>query len=154
MLTKFISIILICLFWVAIAGIDGVKHYPTLSLVSIVFAILLSLRLNSLPKMYFNPLKFLTYCVWLAKEILLSSLTVTKIIWNPKLKISPEIVEIESGLNADSAELVVLANSITLTPGTYTINTSGSKLLVHGLSDAHIKDLKSGSMQRKVKELG
>lgn len=154
MLTKFISIILICLFWLAIAGIDGVKLYPTLSVVSIIFAIMLSLKTKALPKKYFNPLKFLKYFFWLTKEILLSSLAVTKIIWSPRLKISPEIEEIESGLKADSAELVILANSITLTPGTYSININGSKLLVHGLTNSHIKDLKSGSMQERVKGLG
>jgi len=152
-LTKFISIILICLFWLAIAGIDGIKHYPILSVVSIVFAIMLSLKINALPKKYFNPLKFLKYFFWLAKEIISSSWQVTKIIWNPKLIISPEIVEIESGFKADSAELVVLANSITLTPGTYTVNTSGSKLLVHGLTNGFIKDLRSGEMQKRVKGL-
>ena len=152
MLTKFISIILVCLFWIAIAGIDGIKHYPTLSLVSIVFAILLSFKADVFPKKHFNPLKFLIYFFWLAKEIISSSWQVTKIIWSPKFKINPEIVEIESGLKADSAELVILANSITLTPGTYTINTKGSKLLVHGLTDGFIKDLRSGSMQRKVKD--
>lgn len=48
---------------------------------------------------------------------------------------------------------VLFANSITLTPGTLTVDLKGDRYLVHALSSKTAADLLEGSMSRKVARL-
>lgn len=75
----------------------------------------------------------LGYLVWLLVEIVKSSWQVTKIILHPALPISPTLVRLRPSQTTVTG-LVIHANSITLTPGTYTIEASFDSLLVHGLT--------------------
>lgn len=152
MLTKIIFLITLCLFWFLIAGQEGIMHYPILSLLSLVSAFLISLYYNLIPQKYYNPFRLIAYIFWLIREIVISSWYVTKIIWNPRAKIQPRIMELETDFSPSSSEIVFLANSITLTPGTYTIDIKSNKLIVHSLTTANLRDLKSGSMQKKLKK--
>ena len=58
----------------------------------------------------------LGYCLWLGREVIVSSIDVTKIVLDPKLPISPCEIEIKSTSSEPVAQ-VILGNSITLTPG-------------------------------------
>lgn len=71
------------------------------------------------------------YFPWLLKEMLLSSLEVAKLVFTPK-KIDPQIVSVKTRINSNAGK-VILANSITLTPGTYTIDIEKGSLIVHCL---------------------
>ena len=48
---------------------------------------------------------------------------------------------------------VVYANSITLTPGTVTIDLEGEELTVHALTKAGLEGVESGEMDRRVARL-
>lgn len=65
-------------------------------------------------------------------ELIKANFEVAKIVLNPKLPINPGIVEVESKLSSDFAKMI-LANSITLTPGTLTVDIIDNKLFVHWL---------------------
>ncbi len=65
-------------------------------------------------------------------ELIKSNIDVARIVLNPKLPINPGIVELESKLSSDFAKMV-LANSITLTPGTLTVDIIENKIFVHWL---------------------
>ena len=70
------------------------------------------------------------------REILKANFAVIKIILSPDLKgMEPALFTFDSRLDSDFAR-VVLADSITITPGTYTVKTEGEKLTVHRLGDA------------------
>ena len=69
---------------------------------------------------------------WLIKEILFSTIAVVKIIWSPKMSINPVFEHITT-MQQTGAGMVLYANSITLTPGTYTVDIEGRKLFVHSL---------------------
>jgi multicomponent Na+:H+ antiporter subunit E len=58
--------------------------------------------------------------------------------------------------SADLSELsqMVYANSITLTPGTLSLDVGEEHIEVHSLDPAGIKDLHSGAMLRRVRRLG
>ncbi len=73
------------------------------------------------------------YWVWLLKEIIKSAWDVSKIIVHPKLPISPTLVRFKPSQRTDVG-LVIHANSITLTPGTITIEATSEEFLVHGLT--------------------
>ncbi len=92
------------------------------------------------------------YWLWLGKEIVRSSIDVARIILDPKLPISPRIVEFEATAQKPVGQ-VTLGNSITLTPGTLTLDLHEGVLTVHALTEASARDLMSGEMDRRVAEL-
>jgi len=92
------------------------------------------------------------YLPWLAKEIVLSNLSVARVILSPSLPIHPRILRVEASQKTDVAQ-VIYANSITLTPGTVTLDVRDGKLLVHALTSDSAEGLLSGEMDRRVAAL-
>ncbi|WP_052085685.1 MULTISPECIES: Na+/H+ antiporter subunit E [unclassified Clostridium] len=82
------------------------------------------------------------YILILIKEIFKSNFHVAKIVLSPKLNISPTIVTITTNLKSDF-DKTILANSITLTPGTLTLDMTEEKLIIHCLEENSIKDLQN-----------
>ncbi len=74
--------------------------------------------------------RFLVYVLVLAKEIVKANFDVAYRVVHPRLPIRPGIVVIKTKLKHDIAKLA-LANSITLTPGTFTLDVIGDSLLIH-----------------------
>lgn len=93
--------------------------------------------------------RLLGFWCWLAREVLRSSLEVARVVLDPRLPISPRAVEIES-TSPHPFDQVLLGNSITLTPGTLTLDLHKGMLRVHTLTEAGASDLMSGEMDRRV----
>lgn len=93
--------------------------------------------------------KAMLYWPWLLKEIVKSAWDVSKIIVHPKLPISPTLVRFKPGQRTDVG-LVIHANSITLTPGTITIEASAEEFLVHGLTRHGAEGTVDSEMDRRV----
>ena len=72
------------------------------------------------------------YFVYLVGEVFKSAFGVMKLIWSPKLVIEPEVTSFRTKLRTDAGK-VVLANSITMTPGTITIDIQEDEFLIHCL---------------------
>lgn len=89
-----------------------------------------------------------TYWPWLLWEIAKAGWDVTKIILHPRLPISPEIIRVPATQKTDVG-LVIYANSITLTPGTISLETEDGTILVHALTRAGAEGLESGDMDRR-----
>lgn len=100
------------------------------------------------------PTKFLLilYFPWLFLEICKSAFSVIGIIWQRKIIIEPVFEWIDAERLEEIGE-VVYSNSITLTPGTVTLDINNNMLLVHALDKSSIDDLKKGSMVRKIKKI-
>jgi multicomponent Na+:H+ antiporter subunit E len=93
------------------------------------------------------------YWGWLLKEIAISSLQVTRIILAPKLQISPTMVNIQCK-SSGQVRQVLLANSITLTPGTLTTDIDENGLVtVHALTQEGAQGVVSGDMNDRVARL-
>ena len=92
------------------------------------------------------------YWLWLGGQIIRSSIDVTRIIFHPKLPISPRIVDIEVQ-SKHEFDQVVLGNSITLTPGTLSIDVHEGVIKVHSLTEEGARDLLEGEMNRRVAEV-
>lgn len=94
----------------------------------------------------------LAYWPWLAREIVKSSITVTKIILDPKLPISPRLFHTKVSARTPVG-VATYANSITLTPGTITVavDREHDRFLVHALTGAGAEDVEAGEMDRRVK---
>jgi multicomponent Na+:H+ antiporter subunit E len=94
----------------------------------------------------------LAYIPWLLWQIAKANLEVSLIILSPSLPISPSVITIEGSQESDLAR-AVHGNSITLTPGTVTIDIDGSDLTVHALTSAAASTLQEGAIDRRVRGL-
>jgi len=92
------------------------------------------------------------YWPWLIKEIIKSALDVTWRILHPRLPISPTLARFEPTQRTDLG-LVIHANSITLTPGTISIDVNRSQFLVHALTVEGASALSGSEMDRRVTAL-
>jgi multicomponent Na+:H+ antiporter subunit E len=70
------------------------------------------------------------YCAELGQEIVKANFDVAYRILHPSMPIKPGIVAITTTLKSNLAKCI-LANSITLTPGTFTVDVIGDTLLIH-----------------------
>lgn len=93
-----------------------------------------------------------TYWPWLIKEIWKAGIQVSRIIVDPALPISPTLVRFKPG-QASTVGLVTHANSITLTPGTITVQAGRDEFLVHGLTRAGAEGCVDSEMDRRVRRL-
>ena len=95
------------------AGIYSKLDFPPLSIKRILFSLI--------------------YVIVLFWEIIKANFDVAYRVIHPKMPIKPGIVVIKTHLKSDIAKLI-LANSITLTPGTFTLDVIGDKLLIHWIN--------------------
>lgn len=93
-----------------------------------------------------------TYWPWLIKEIAVSGWQVTRIILDPRLPVSPALVKFRPSQKT-TVGLVTHANSITLTPGTITVEADPDEFLVHALTRASGDGLAGSEMDRRVSRL-
>lgn len=75
---------------------------------------------------------FCQYLYYLVKEIIAANITVSRMILTRKEQMEPVIVHVRTDLKTETARMM-LANSITLTPGTITVALTENDLLVHCL---------------------
>jgi multicomponent Na+:H+ antiporter subunit E len=75
----------------------------------------------------------LLYSLLFFKALLIANLDVAKRVLSPKLNINPGIVKIRTELTSDVGKML-LANSITLTPGTLTVDIKGEYLFIHWIN--------------------
>ena len=90
-----------------------------------------------------------TYWPWLAWEIAKSGWAVTKIVLHPRLPISPTMTVVTAGQRT-APGIATYANSITLTPGTMTVDVDGNQLTIHALVKEGADDLEGGGMDARV----
>jgi len=93
--------------------------------------------------------RVLGYWPWLMKEIAKSAWEVSRIIVNPRLPISPTLVRVKTSQQT-AVGVVTYANSITLTPGTISVDVKRGEILVHALTREGAKGLLTGEMDRRV----
>lgn len=127
----------------------------SLGLISIAFVVYIAHRMDVVDhesQPVHLTLKVPAYYTWLIKEIILSNLLVVKHIWLGNKSISPVFATITASQKTEIGK-VIYANSITLTPGTVSVNLEGDRIMVHALLQETIKELESGEMDRRVAQL-
>ena len=77
--------------------------------------------------------QLLSYAGCLVVEIVKANIATIQVILSPTGQLHPQIFRFDSGLHRSYLQ-TILANSITITPGTYTIDIDGSELTVHALN--------------------
>ena len=151
MLHRAILFVLFYVFWLLMSG-----HYTpfllTMGAVSSAAVVWLAARMDVADREG-HPVHLgwsaLTYWPWLLKEILKSAIDVSKRILDPKLPVSPTVVQFRPGQKTVLG-LVTHANSITLTPGTLSVEVSPERFVVHGLTREGAEAAVDSDMDRRV----
>jgi multicomponent Na+:H+ antiporter subunit E len=141
-------------FWLALSGMLTPFLLAAGAGTSIVIAAL-ALRLQVADTEGF-PLRFsiavLTYWPWLVREILVSGWRVARIVLDPRLPVAPAMVRFAPSQRT-TVGLATHANSITLTPGTITVEASQGEFVVHALTRETAEGLAGSEMDRRVRRL-
>lgn len=147
-------ILLLVFFWVVNSG-----HFTPLLLglgvASIVLVVVVAKRMNvvdeeSVPFHLSRQLP--VYYLWLLKELVISNMQVVRRIWLSSNKLDPAMGTIDITQDSDMGR-VILANSISLTPGTITTAVTADSITVHALDRSNIEALKNGEMGARIRRL-
>ncbi len=148
-------------FWNLLGGKYSLK-FLTYGAVAAIAAAWLCVPLMVIPnasgtKKYFifdvNLAKYAAYWLWLLNEVVKANIDVAKATVKPEMEINPRMIRFRIKFDNPMAH-ATLANSITLTPGTVTINVTEDGLYeVHALTDGAAEGLLDGGMQKKIAEL-
>ena len=95
---------------------------------------------------------FLQYLFCLVKDIIVSNITVSHMILTRKETMEPVLVHVHADLKTEAAR-VMLANSITLTPGTITVAMTEDDLLVHCLDKSLSEGMEDSTFVRLLQKL-
>jgi multicomponent Na+:H+ antiporter subunit E len=91
----------------------------------------------------------LGYLPWLVWEIVKANVDVARRILSPGPPIDPRIIEVRAEQRSEIGR-TVFANSITLTPGTVTVEVEGNRFHVHALTAEAAEGVLAGKMNRRV----
>ena len=146
---------LLALLWLLLSGF----YTPlilSLGALSIAFTVYLALRMDVID---YEGLPFhiawrtmLFYWPWLIVEIVKANIDVTKRVLSPELDISPTLFDAKTSEVSDLGQ-VIYANSITLTPGTVSVDLGPGLIQVHALSRDAADGILEGEMDRRCHNL-
>jgi multicomponent Na+:H+ antiporter subunit E len=142
--------ILLILIWLALTSSFQWQELTSGIVISLIVSFILSKNYHKLglPPLSIKRIAFFfIYIVVLFREIFKANIDVAYRIIHPKMPIRPGIVIIKTTLKQDIAKMI-LANSITLTPGTFTLDIVDDKLLIHWIN------VKSENVDEATKIIG
>ena len=152
---------LMFIFWILLSGKLEFK-FLTYGVLTALISAYICVPLLLLPnasgtKKYFIfdvPLgQYAVYWLWLLKEVVKANIDVVKATIKAEMQINPRVVRFRIQYDNPMA-YTTLANSITLTPGTVTLNVTPDGLYeVHALTDGAAEGLLEGGMQKRVAHL-
>lgn len=128
-------VIVLSALWLLLSGIYT-PMITGLGAASVLLVVFVIRRMNAQDdehvEFHLAPFRFVKYMIWLMAEIARSNWTVTKTILSPNMNIRQHIFTVPYTQKTDLAQ-VIFANSITLTPGTITVETEDGHFLVHAV---------------------
>ncbi len=97
-------------------------------------------------------LRFVAYVPWLFYQIVKANFQVAYLVFHPRVPVEPHLIQFSTYLKGDIAR-VLLANSITLTPGTVTVRLDGGRYLVHALAPFSAQGITDGTLQNRIAQI-
>ncbi len=91
----------------------------------------------------------LLFIPWLFGRMFVSAVHISYLILHPRLPIKPVLFRHRASLGSEEAVLLI-GNSITLTPGTVTVEADTDELIVHALDEKSTEDVSSQRLERMV----
>ena len=146
-------VVALAAFWLGMSG-HNTPLILSLGGISLIITCILAYRLDIIDREgspYVRLVGFLLYFPWLAKEIVKANISVIRACVKADLDIAPALVKVKTVCKSDLAK-VTFANSITLTPGTVTVEIEGDKMLVHALYEQSAQPEAFAEMDRRSRE--
>ncbi|GLX81086.1 cation transporter [Thalassotalea eurytherma] len=143
--------ILLSMFWLLLSGYIQ-PLLLSFGAASVAVVLLIIKRMDDIDKEPFQTgtgRQIIQYLPYLTGQIILSSIQVTKLIWRSPVKLEPATAKIKAK-DLPRDKRVLYANSITLTPGTLTVDLVDDELTVHALQGSSVDELAEGNMERKI----
>jgi multicomponent Na+:H+ antiporter subunit E len=94
-------------------------------------------------------LRLVPFVFWLLWRMMGSAVQIAYIVINPKVPPEPGIVTVPIGLSSPAAR-AILANSITLVPGTMTLEMTEDEITVHSFTPDAMEDLATAALQNRI----
>lgn len=102
-------------------------------------------------RFYRNLFLFLRYCALLVREIVKANIGAIHMILTQREEIQPVLVSFKTDLKSQVGK-ALLANAITLTPGTITVTLEGSEYRVHCLDESMAEGLGEGGFVEYIRK--
>ena len=148
--SPYIFTFLVCfLLWLLLTGTFERSEILAGIFISLVVSILSAKRLTILNGIRLSPMSFvalLQYLGYFLKALWAANIDLAKRILSPKLPINPCVIEVETSMQSDLGKLM-LANSITLTPGTLSVDVHDNSILVHWINCDPETDVEAATRQ-------
>ncbi len=139
-------------FWFALSGETSVMFLSFFA-VSLLASLWLAARLEIIDRdasPWLRLPQMLLYIPWLIVEVLKANLSVIRIVMTPWRPVSPAMTRVRFSGRTDLAK-ALFANSITLTPGTVTVDVEGASVfLVHALKHENAQPEAFAEMDRRA----
>ena len=155
MLRTLIGALGLAALWLLMSGLWDKTLILIFGVFSILITMILMRRLDEADgeklEYALSPIRTFKYLIWLLKEIAISNIAVAKLILSGKEPENQRLFMVPVSCKTELGQ-VMFANSITLTPGTITVETENDQFIVHALDFAD-EDLDAlGDMDRRVSE--
>lgn len=154
-----VSFISLMIFWIIMSGFFDAVHL-SFGVFSVASVLYVNRKLNSYR--YFEDdidglqhLRYgraLYYFFWMIGQIIIAGFHVLKIISKPSMPIKPAVITFDVDLPNVHAKMI-LGNSITLTPGTITVDITGNRFTVHSIDTSSREGIINDQMPRQVLKL-
>jgi len=95
---------------------------------------------------------WMRYITLLIKEIWIANIQVAILVLKPKIQLDSGYFRYKTKLKTDFGKMV-FANSITLTPGTITVDIEGDELIIHYLTSKIIEGFEDSKMERIILDM-
>lgn len=154
-----IQAVLMMVFWLIMSG-----HYDIMHISFGIFSVFLVLLINHSLRRHIYTLgelsdtfrlslmRLVYYVPWLLWQIVVASLQVAYVVLHPKCPVDPALLRFKTRL-VNTSSRVILGNSITLTPGTITLDIEQEVFLVHSLMDISSTGIIDGTLPGEVAKL-
>ncbi len=126
--------VVLAIYWFALSFYT-IPLIVAFGVISVLLVVALCARMKILDEEtvpYLFTLPTIVYLFWLGKEIVKANVQVVKAVLSPDMEVSPTMVRIPSSPRTEIGK-TMFGNSITLTPGTVTVEMEENEILVHAL---------------------
>jgi multicomponent Na+:H+ antiporter subunit E len=157
---SFLLPLLLAVLWLALSGRYSAQPIVlTMGALSIALVWWLSARMDrtagepGLPRETLGMLfRAPRYLAWLAWQVVRANLSLARVVLDPRRRLEPRLLRVRARQRSALGQ-VIHANSITLTPGTITLDLRGGELLVHALTPSSGAGVLAGHIDRAVTRL-
>ncbi|HUP24518.1 MAG TPA: Na+/H+ antiporter subunit E [Thermoanaerobaculia bacterium] len=157
---SFLLPLLLAVLWLALSGRYSTEPIVlTMGVLSVALVWWLSTRMDrtagepGLPREAAGMLRRApAYLVWLAWQVARANLSLARVVVDPRRRLEPRLLRVRARQRSALGQ-VIHANSLTLTPGTITLDLRGGELLVHALTARSGAGVLAGHIDRAVTRL-